>query len=828
MLTWLLANPLISGMGLLGLAGGLAALLLSFGSTEQPTQVNATIDGLLATLEAGDYDEVKAMAKALAADEDSVYNRGVASYALGRILVHRDCQTERREDRRKGLYLIASRYFDEADLQQVPPFLQPEVSYWWGKSLFLAGEELAARQPLLKAIGPNSELESKRKEILEYLALIHLGDKQLSKQQGVQYTDQVLADLTLPQEKRDYLLALKTKLLLQDERLEEAAEIYKLLPDDSKDLREIYSELGKARLREAVRMEELRQADPAIQDVYQQALDAFERNPADSMTDSDTEFAMKEYLRGRAQKGAGYITDAEFTFSNVRRKNFDQPIGIAAGFWEALCLLEQEKYKDAQGLYTGMLKETVRANNQGESEWLNADSITKMVGLGVNRYLKLENYAAAVDLADQFRTASTLREPAIPLSHSAKMKATALQRWVSRLEEQLTQAEHRDQPRIQDLLKEKYNDYGHALYSLAVNRFASNDYAKDLYEAGEAFFMSEDYRRATLAFKQYLDTNDDSQAAQTRLRIGQSLLAQRNFQDALEALSSCWALYPNDPVVYKARYQAAECYLELGNPAKAEEMLRANLDNDALTPSSQEWIESLFLLGNLLFEEGLKLEAASKNQANVAGEPTEDPTLLMEQANEYYSRAISRLIEAVLRQPNLPAAKLGRYHLAEAYRRSNVWNELQLSRTTINARRIELTQLIQKANEKAISHFDLLEQHLNQIREERPLDPNEEALLRNTYFSRGNLYFQLNRFDDAILMYRMASNMVIQEPEVLEAYVQIASCYRKLNRHDEASRVINQAKIILRDRIPVDADFEATTRFARDRWVTLLDWLSTI
>ena len=121
-----------------------------------------------------------------------------------------------------------------------------------------------------------------------------------------------------------------------------------------------------------------------------------------------------------------------------------------------------------------------------------------------------------------------------------------------------------------------------------------------------------------------------------------------------------------------------------------------------------------------------------------------------------------------------------------------------------------------------------LEERLLELREARPLYEIQDRLLRNSYFARGNLYYRLNQFEQAIQMYRTVSNMVIQEPEVLEAYVQIAGCYRRLNRNDEAVRVVNQAKIILRDRIPATADFEATTRFPRDRWVTMLDWLTTI
>jgi tetratricopeptide (TPR) repeat protein len=148
--------------------------------------------------------------------------------------------------------------------------------------------------------------------------------------------------------------------------------------------------------------------------------------------------------------------------------------------------------------------------------------------------------------------------------------------------------------------------------------------------------------------------------------------------------------------------------------------------------------------------------------------------------------------------------------------------------TTIATERARIGDMIRRYDERAIELLAQLEDRLEEIRETQPLDPVQERLLRNTYFLRGHLYYRLGQYDAAIQMYRTVSNMVIQQPEVLEAYVQIASCYRRLNRDEDAVRVVNQAKIILRERIPANADFEATTRFPRDRWVLMLDWLTTI
>jgi tetratricopeptide (TPR) repeat protein len=200
----------------------------------------------------------------------------------------------------------------------------------------------------------------------------------------------------------------------------------------------------------------------------------------------------------------------------------------------------------------------------------------------------------------------------------------------------------------------------------------------------------------------------------------------------------------------------------------------------------------------------------------------------MEQAGNYYSLAINRLSEAIQRVPRSPLALDGLYCLAESYRRRNRWHEKQIELTTISSRRVQIGELVRRDDERAIELFAQLEERLMELREKEPLNPIQERLLRNSYFVRGQLYYRLNQYESSIQMYRTVGNMVIQEPEVLEAYVQIARCYRRLNRPEEAVRVVNQAKIILRDRIPANADFEATTRFPRERWVLMLDWLASI
>jgi glycine dehydrogenase subunit 2 len=64
-----------------------------------------------------------------------------------------------------------------------------------------------------------------------------------------------------------------------------------------------------------------------------------------------------------------------------------------------------------------------------------------------------------------------------------------------------------------------------------------------------------------------------------------------------------------------------------------------------------------------------------------------------------------------------------------------------------------------------------------------------------------------------------------ESKETLEAFVQIAQCYRYLNQQAEARGTIEQAKIVL-TRLPEPADYTETSHNDRDEWQAYLNWLS--
>ena len=107
------------------------------------------------------------------------------------------------------------------------------------------------------------------------------------------------------------------------------------------------------------------------------------------------------------------------------------------------------------------------------------------------------------------------------------------------------------------------------------------------------------------------------------------------------------------------------------------------------------------------------------------------------------------------------------------------------------------------------------------------LTEQEKAVLRNSRFVLGDVYLELERYPEALRAFQSAANHYAASPEVLDAYLQIATVYRRMDRPAEARTSLEQARLALR-KIPPEARFEQTTNFNRKQWSDLLNRLSSL
>jgi tetratricopeptide (TPR) repeat protein len=237
--------------------------------------------------------------------------------------------------------------------------------------------------------------------------------------------------------------------------------------------------------------------------------------------------------------------------------------------------------------------------------------------------------------------------------------------------------------------------------------------------------------------------------------------------------------------------------MEKNQPEQAELLLQDNISGDFLTPASKEWRESLFALGQLLHTIG------------------------------DYSRAIERLEEAVARYPDNPQALKARYLAADSYRQFARSSREQLQQNVVETARATHGKQIRKAYLAALELCEEIQEQLSQRQETRELTAEQKLMLRNSYFFAGSTLFELGRYEEAVKMYSTATNRYQSSPAVLDAYLQIANAYRRMNKPVEARGTIEQAKAVLA-RIDPDADFKKSTVRTRKQWKEYLDWMAAL
>ncbi len=403
--------------------------------------------------------------------------------------------------------------------------------------------------------------------------------------------------------------------------------------------------------------------------------------------------------------------------------------------------------------------------------------------------------AALTDLQQRkrFNEALALVDRFSPLfSHAEQLelRGDTLEKWGSFL---LTKQPDDNQSPNRDHTAglQRYRAAGVAFEELAESRFATKSYTSDLWRGAEDFIQGQSFSRAVRLLNQYLEYEPELRNAQALMRLGQAHLALGQVPQSIAAFEECIEFHPQDGATFQASIDCAKAYWQQGDTGRAEQLLRQNIAGSSLKPASPEWKDSLFELGTLLHEQGK------------------------------YEEAIDTLENAVERYPQDPQRLVAQYMIGESYRR---WAQDFLDDARRSSTSSEHDKSLQEATKRlytALSHFEAVQRTITLKTHDIHGDPLMGSMLRNCYMLEGAVLFDLQKYKEAIEAYSNVSSLYPDEPFVLETFVQIANCWRRLDKHENARGALQQAQIAL-DRLPKSSDFESTTILNRDEWRMLL------
>lgn len=779
-------------VGLLALAGGLLLLALAVTGWAllpgSPGFRNASLAAAMDALDAGLYDEARRMAETLRVGRLSPEEAlGAPSFVLGAASAYEadDAWTTNK----RHLNLVASRYLEEARDLGFPADRKGEGLFLLGRSLYRSGQAAAARPVLRKALEANL---LKRTEIHRLLALAYLEDANPKYIEALEHNTIYLTDHTLPNDARYQGLLQRAEILLQLEKTEQCLETLDKIPLTVAIRVEAIVIRGRVLLREARSLRNVPEAteenESKAVEKYHAAIDTLRHAQGhDTLAAQATRKSM--YLIGVCFLELGDDRAALDQFARTRDRYIRTPEALAADFEIAEVLRRLGQDEEALAAYRRALR-AVGDTEQYRNPWVPLDQL-RARALGAYEYYRdAENFPLCLEI-------TRLLNRLFSRARTVELAAETRQLWGRSLLARAADLPQRasEPPALQG--RAQLRLAGRAFEQLATLRRMTSHYPDDLWDSAECYLEGHGYENTVEVLQEFLRTRSRLRHPRALVKLGEALLALGKIDEALAAFEECITFDPDDAASFRARLAASQAHREKGNLKQAQSLLEENLNGGKITPNSNEWRDSLFALGELLV---------------VAGE---------------YEKATARLEEAVARYPDSPQTVEARYRIGDAYRRraklvKKEANE-ELIATARQAHALKTTELLQAALEQYRGVQEVLT-----LRERAPgeeLTPMEKSLLRNCYFSIGSVLFDLKQYEAAISAYGLATTRYQNVPGVLEAYVQIARAYDRLNKPDDARKVVAQAKVVL-ERIGSAEAFKWTTIYAPDEWPNVLDSLA--
>lgn len=788
-------------------------------------QYDDKLQAALNMLDRGEYAAARRTAKRLANDSNlSLDDSGGPLFVLGAAISY-EAESVLDADDQRRFYATAARYLQEARLRGLPPDRAAE-------GLFLLGNALHEIDQFTQAIPYLVDAAKlgfpQQHQIDRLLGSSYSRDSQPNFDLALVHADRYLASPQIAPEDRVRGLLLKTEILLGQGEADAAAKTLSEIPASARQRSEVVIASGRVLLAKA---EELRRQDEAdgrvdnadrIAMLHQQAIKEL-KTVAEGDSLAHAASSRSSYFIGRVLRHSGKLTAAREQFGRTHKLYWDYPEALPAALEEGEVLVELGQPDEALSAFRHCLqkaKEIQPWNNY----WLSENEFRARMRSAYQGLIDARRFDLAVRLAQASQVALANDE-------ALRLMADSYRHWGEHLLHQAERAGPSEQQEAAARGRLEFRRAGRAYAYLAKLHVTMRQYPDDLWASADAFANGQDYQSAIRVYQEYLNSEARTQRPLALVGLGKAYLALGQVDEALRVLQDCIGYFPNDPASYQARLVAADAYAELNELAQAKELLIDNLHLESLTPRSDAWRDSLFQLGELLYREARHAELAADSSGNAlaatpgqAEELSDDP---LEKRSLLFEDAIQRLSEAVQRYPEDSQAVYAHYLIAESHRRAARLPQQRLKTESIETRRGQLRRKLRFHLESAHDIYSQLIRALNQRPEGEPLSPLEKAVLRNSYFARGSVLYDLDSFEEAIAAYSSATSRYQHDPAAVEAYVQIASCYRRLNKIVESKGTLQQAKIVLQ-RIDEEADFTQTTRFDRQQWTDLLNWLSTL
>ena len=791
LLHWARASKLrmaIVGSVLFTLFGGVFAVWSYLAHLAVNDENQFTLARALEALDKQELEEAKDIVGEMQRRGAEEADFGGALFVLGSVKAAQ-AEQEWSKDRQRAMHLIAARYLQKARELGVPERLENISRYMVGKSLVLGNQPQAGIEVLEKLLVVDEDSKAK---IHELLAEAYQAIPEPNLSAALRHNQSVLNEPDLEPERRMNASITQADILGRMGRLEEAGKLITFAGRDDAQQALINSISGRIAIEQAAALPA--GSEQRVLLAKQARTSLQEAKLLDPLNSRLTRQAI--YWIGKSFEVEGNTEAAIQRYEQLSKAYGDTPESLAAML--ATADLQRMSGDSEQALvgYRGVLT-SINDPVTYVNRLLPISALRKRLLKTHADFLARGDFQQAMALVESF-------QPVFSLAEATEVRAQTHRRWSESLTALASQEAKQGAADYLSQAKYHLRATGMAYELLAKLRYSTRSFTDDLWEAADNYFQGQNYTNAQRMFGEYLKHEAQRRQSLALLRLGQSKLAQGNYSDAIETLEECIEMHPRAATIYQARLECAHAHIQLNQGDRAEKLLYDNLVGGSLDPRAKEWLDSLFLLGDYLHN------------------------------SERYAESIQKLDEAVLRFEKLDQSTLApkdkekamfaRYTIARSFHKA-------AEKPTRLARDAKTESERQKNRKERDKNLNLaLENYLlvqRMLTLQGHVDSNEisRSLLRNCYMMQGSVLFDLKRYEEARKAYANISTLYQNEPFVLESFVHIANCYRRLNKPVKAKGTIEQAKLVL-NRFPETTDFKVATNFTRQEWDLLLNEMS--
>ncbi|MGI9429270.1 MAG: tetratricopeptide repeat protein [Bythopirellula sp.] len=741
-------------------------------------QEEYTLDKALHALDSKKLEDAKNIIGEIQKQGDETPEFGGALFVLGAVKSVQ-AELEWSKARQRAMHLIAARYLQKAHELGVPKGREGQAKFLLGQSLIRGNHAQAGIDVLEGALLDENQPTTVMHSLLA-VAYQSISEPNLSA--ALEHNQAVLADKTIDQERRHTASINQADILGKMGRVQEAQQYLNFVGRDEPQQALMKSIVGRLAITQAQQLPaDSEQRATLAKQARQELREAQLLDPLNSDLTRQT-----MYWSGKSYELTGENAAAIQQYDQLSKSYGDTAESMAAMLAKADLALGAGDSEQALAGYRAVLS-AVGDPVTYVNRLLPLTALRKRLIRACNEFIDTQKFTAAMALVDSL-------QPVFSLMEVTELKAQNHERIALSKIAESQAASHWDEEKYLSASRYHHRAAGAAYELLAKLRFASRNYTDDLWQAAENYYLGQSYTPTERTIHEYLHHEARAKQALALLRLGQAQLAQGKNESAIETLEECIEMHPGDAVIYQARLECAHAHLENHQGKRAEELLLTNLVGGSLEPTAPEWRDSLFLLGDYQYN------------------------------SKQYLDAVKTLDEAVLRYPADPQALLARYTIARSFhsaadKPAKLASEAKTESERLK-NRLQRDEYLAAALDNYLGVQRMLTLHGH-------VDSNEldRTLLRNCYMMQGSVLYQLKRFEEARKAYANISTFYQNEPFVLESFVHIANCYRRLNKPVKAKGTIEQAKLVL-NRLPPDTDFRVATNFSRQGWELLLNEMS--